>query len=247
MFAIKEATKREVIADVDRASRLPTTGRNHASFNAPNPMRLKQRYVGNNHLQSSAETIVQRKEGNGNSDGIWPGFGQRNRLLEQEQTKLQVGPADDVYEREADRVSDQVIRMPDSEGLDDMVDSRLPIFHRLLTGPSQRHHLTANFQFSRGAGHPLSPATCQFMEPRFGADFNHVRLHTGGQAHQMAAQIQAKAFTYNNHIWLGKGESELDKALMAHELTHVMQQGANISGTIPQQIQRTTVIGSDNQ
>jgi hypothetical protein len=64
------------------------------------------------------------------------------------------------------------------------------------------------------------------MEPRFSADFGHVRLHTDQDAQQTAAQIQAKAFTYGNNIWLGRGAHEDDKGLMAHELTHVVQQGA---------------------
>jgi len=76
------------------------------------------------------------------------------------------------------------------------------------------------------------------MEPRFGADFRQIRVHSGQQAQQSAAQIQAKAYTYGNNIWLGKGASESDQGLMAHELTHVVQQGGHEDRISPM-IQRT--------
>ena len=78
------------------------------------------------------------------------------------------------------------------------------------------------------------------MEPRFGFDFSHVQLHTDRHNHEAASQIKAKAFTYGNHVWLGKGENEQNKNLMAHELTHVVQQHDKKSHS--PEIQRTVVV-----
>jgi hypothetical protein len=66
------------------------------------------------------------------------------------------------------------------------------------------------------------------MEPRFGADFGGVRVHTDGSAVQMSRDLQAQAFTTGQDIYFGAGkyapESEDGKRLLAHELTHVVQQ-----------------------
>ncbi|WP_019960113.1 eCIS core domain-containing protein [Woodsholea maritima] len=75
-----------------------------------------------------------------------------------------------------------------------------------------------------GAGRPLPASVRNFMEPRFGEDFSDVRIHDEAQDHATAARIGARAFTYKNRIWMGKGESVDNKRLMAHELTHVVQQ-----------------------
>jgi hypothetical protein len=65
------------------------------------------------------------------------------------------------------------------------------------------------------------------MEPRFGVDFGHVRLHTDNESHQIASNINARAFTFGGNIYLGKEETEQNTSLMAHELTHVIQQHNN--------------------
>lgn len=80
---------------------------------------------------------------------------------------------------------------------------------------------------STANGHALSQEIREYMEPRFGMNFQQVQVHSDQQAHALAAQIQAKAFTFGNHIWLGRGASENDKHLMAHELAHIQQQNAS--------------------
>jgi hypothetical protein len=81
---------------------------------------------------------------------------------------------------------------------------------------------------SRGEGRPLPATVRNFMEPRFGSDFSGVRLHTGSQAAQLNRSISAQAFTLGRDIYLGEGkddvESSAGKSLLAHELTHVVQQ-----------------------
>src|SRR5262249_50769146 len=73
-------------------------------------------------------------------------------------------------------------------------------------------------------GEPLPEAVRSYMEPRFGADFSHVRVHSGAESARLNDSLHAQAFTYGRDIWLGQGESSRNLSLMAHELTHVVQQ-----------------------
>lgn len=78
-----------------------------------------------------------------------------------------------------------------------------------------------------GAGQPLSPSVRSHAEPVLNADLSGVRVHSDGRSQQAAADINAKAFTHGNNIFLGAGQSSSDLGLMAHELTHTVQQGAS--------------------
>ena len=79
-----------------------------------------------------------------------------------------------------------------------------------------------------GSGDPLDQSSRQFFEPRFGRDFSQVRVHTGPEAARMSGQINALAFTHGQDIYFGEGRYQPSTAhgreLMAHELTHVVQQ-----------------------
>jgi hypothetical protein len=80
-------------------------------------------------------------------------------------------------------------------------------------------------------GRPLDPATRAFMEPRFGHDFSRVRVHTGAQAAESAAAVNARAYTVGQEVVFGAGEyspsTPQGQRLMAHELTHTLQQATN--------------------
>ena len=81
---------------------------------------------------------------------------------------------------------------------------------------------------SRDGGRPLPAPTCEFMEQRFGADFSGVRVHTDGESAKLNRELNAQAFTHAQDIYLAGGqeniESNTGKQLLAHELTHVLQQ-----------------------
>jgi Domain of unknown function (DUF4157)/Heterokaryon incompatibility protein Het-C len=77
---------------------------------------------------------------------------------------------------------------------------------------------------SKGGGSPLTDDVRGFMEPRFGADFSAVRVHTGSDAVQMNSQLNAQAFANGSDIYFGAGKAPAKDALTAHELTHVVQQ-----------------------
>lgn len=89
----------------------------------------------------------------------------------------------------------------------------------------------------RSPGRPLDDKTRAAAEPRFGRDFRHVRVHSGPEADQSAQAIHASAYTVGNEIVFGSGRYQPDsvagRKLLAHELTHVVQQeGAASSGPI---------------
>ena len=91
-------------------------------------------------------------------------------------------------------------------------------------------------------GRPLPSATRAFMEPRFGADFSSVRVHTGGEAGAIARSLHSRAFTLGSDVFFAPGEYRPESAggqrLLAHELTHVVQQGGGSDGARAQRIQR---------
>ena len=92
--------------------------------------------------------------------------------------------------------------------------------------------LDAGLNRLRGRGSPLPAAARSYFEPRFGRDFTPVRVHTGPQAASLARSIDAQAFTVNRDMVFGAGryqpETPAGRRLLAHELTHVVQQSGGV-------------------
>ena len=90
--------------------------------------------------------------------------------------------------------------------------------------------LEGRLQHHKGGGAPLRPETQHEMSSAFGADFSSVRVHTSSSAVQMNKELNAQAFTHGSDVYFNSGkydpESGDGKKLLAHELTHVVQQGA---------------------
>jgi hypothetical protein len=86
---------------------------------------------------------------------------------------------------------------------------------------------------TKGGGSPLPDDVRSFMEPRFGADFSQVRVHTDSQAVQMNQAVGAQAFTHGSDIYFGEGKSPGISDLTAHELTHVVQQTGGVQRKLP--------------
>ena len=87
-----------------------------------------------------------------------------------------------------------------------------------------------------GGGTPLAGETREFMESRLGADFGDVRVHTDSKASESARSVQAHAYTVGNDVVFQSGkyepDSESGKRMLAHELTHVVQQRSGpVAGT----------------
>jgi hypothetical protein len=164
------------------------------------------------------------------------------------QTKLGVNKPGDEYEQEADRISEQVMRMPEPQlqracacgGTCPKCQTEQPGHEvgRLQTqrGESgdwgQTEVPPLVHEVLRSPGQPLDLATRAFMEMRFGHDFSRVRVHHDEKAAESAKSIQALAYTSGNHIAFKDGQysptTEGGKRLLAHELVHTMQQGNNI-------------------
>jgi peptidoglycan hydrolase-like protein with peptidoglycan-binding domain len=88
----------------------------------------------------------------------------------------------------------------------------------------------------RSSGQPLDHATRNFMEPRFGSDFSQVRIHTDAKAAESARAVNAAAYTVGNDVVFASGRctnSAAGRRLLAHELTHTVQQ--NTSGIMQRQ------------
>lgn len=111
-----------------------------------------------------------------------------------------------------------------------------------MTTTDSVQHSIENSNKSGGA--PLSAETRDDMESRFGHSFSNVRVHADGAAGDIARQVNARAFTYGHHVYFAPGEYQSrtnnGKHLLAHELTHVVQQGMGKPGGVrAKQIQRT--------
>ena len=93
-------------------------------------------------------------------------------------------------------------------------------------GPAVEERLAAR----AGGGAPLPESTRTFMEDRFGADFSGVRVHHDGEAAQLSQAVGAQAFTHGGDVYFNSGKydpgSSDGQHLLAHELTHTVQQGA---------------------
>ena len=93
-------------------------------------------------------------------------------------------------------------------------------------GPSTAARITSLL----GSGQPLPNDVKDFMEPRFGADFSGVRIHASESAGKVSNELSAQAFTVGNNVFFSRGayqpQSREGRELIAHELTHTIQQGA---------------------
>ncbi len=98
--------------------------------------------------------------------------------------------------------------------------------HAAAASTPEAHRALAKIS---GPGARLSPAALAYFEPRFGHDFSAIRVHTGANADEAARLVNARAFTYGSHIAFARGQfdpgSRAGRWLLAHELTHTIQQG----------------------
>jgi hypothetical protein len=201
--------------------------------------------------------------GHGQSDSFArfrQAFGNRTvgRLI---QAKLTVNRPGEVYEQEADRVADAVMRMsapPSDQALHRNTAAATPsiqrqcaceggtpcpkceeekkgLMQRKIGESSDRAGMSVPDSFIEHLkhGNPLDLSTRSFFESRFAEDFSQVRLHADDPAAESARRLNALAFTVGNNIVMGAGQfapsSPAGQRLLAHELTHVVQQ-RNMSG-----------------
>ena len=187
------------------------------------------------------------------------------------QKKLSIGASNDRYEQEADAVADRVMQMPLSgaqmQGIgaaqqkgiqrkcaaceEEKIQRKPLAISSLVQTKSKGENSGVNVQMdaqiaaTRGGGRAMDGPTQNFMESRFGRDFSQVKVHTGGYANQLSQDLNARAFAVGNDIYFNQGQYQphttSGKHLLAHELTHTVQQsGGN------HQINRKIHKGHDN-
>ena len=180
------------------------------------------------------------------------------------QPRLTMSEPGDQYEQEADHVAEQVTGMPEPKLQRSSVGHGEPPPRQQVNQWSGRTHLQpqhAPSTVSKEAaipsivnkvmhqtGHPLDVSTRSFMEPRFGVDLSQVRIHADALAAKSAAALAARAYTVRNDIVFGTAQykpgSRATQWLLAHELTHVIQQNASFSRAGHRLIQRSCFDGN---
>ncbi|WP_299336092.1 DUF4157 domain-containing protein [uncultured Psychroserpens sp.] len=174
------------------------------------------------------------------------------------QKKLIIGSQNDAYEKEADQVADQVVNTSYLDNTksskstlvqrkcsacdEEQVQKKAlhkkvsPLINKKQTS-SENEVMTSDsvnskISSTRGLGSTMDNDTKSFMENRFGRDFSDVRLHTDTNAKQLSQELNAQAFTVGNDIYFNEGkynpESNSGKHLLAHELTHTIQQESGL-------------------
>ena len=171
--------------------------------------------------------------------------------------KLAVAASGDTREREADAVSEQVMRTPETQsplacacgascaGCQRESDGGRGQLQTMRVGATEHGSIEAPpivDEVLRSPGQPLDRAARAFMEPRFGYDFSHIRVHTDSRAEESARAVNALAYSVGHHLVFGAGTyqpaTHPGRSLLAHELTHTIQQGL---GAFPLQLARTPV------
>lgn len=156
----------------------------------------------------------------------------RKAAPEAVQAKLRVSQPADKLEQEADRTADAVLRSAAPAQVTPTQEASSTLHRAGNGGPSITAHAGTAIQQALTGGTALAPEVRSFMEPRFGAEFGDVRVHTDDQAASLSNHLSARAFTYRNHIFFGRGQyrpgSDEGRHLLAHELTHTIQQGGTI-------------------
>ena len=170
---------------------------------------------------------------------VWTSLALRPAPL---QRKLAISAPDDAYEREADRVAEavtnnstpQVQRACACGGTCDECSAGAKV-QTMHTGSDHAHEATAPpvvDEVLRSPGQPLEPSTRAYMEDRFAHDFSNVRVHSDAKAAESARSVNALAYTVGSDVVLGEGQhaqhTDAGRKLLAHELTHVVQQSGGL-------------------
>jgi hypothetical protein len=163
------------------------------------------------------------------------------------QPKLTINPPGDIYEQEADIMADKVMRMSDrpvaqSHFFNPAISSvqrkcakceeeeKVQMKSQGVGTPGMEAPASVHDVINSG-GQTIDPGAREFFEPRFGQDFSGVRIHTNSSAAQSAHDINALAYTTGNNIVFNQNQyapnTDKGKRLLAHELTHVIQQNRN--------------------
>ena len=189
---------------------------------------------------AGVDGLLQRKCACGGSAGLSGGCEEcrKKRLgAGSLQTKLAIGTPGDQYEQEADRLADHVMRRPDRTVTPGSPSAPTPLVQRRAApvGVEPEAAPAIVQEVVSSPGDRLDAVTRAFFEPRFGHDFGSVRVHADGRAAESSEAVNALAYTVGSHIVFAARQyapgSISGKKLLAHELTHVVQQRSSDPGT----------------
>lgn len=162
-----------------------------------------------------------------------PAGGDISRMVQSgaEEEELQTQPAEekeeDLVQRQLETEEEELQAQPLEE------EERIQRRTETDSGSSK---VSSSFESTlsgmKSSGDPLPESVRSYMEPRFGADFSNIRIHTGSESAELNRRINAQAFTHGRDIYFNEGkfnpDSSSGKHLIAHELTHTIQQGAAV-------------------
>ncbi len=159
------------------------------------------------------------------------------------QAKLNVSEPGDRFEAEADLLAERITRIPDQLEHDDAPGLQRQAVTSVGHMQGELNEAPPAVQeVLRSPGSPLDAQTRGFMESRFGHDFSHVRVHTDARAHTSARAVDALSYTVGRNVVFAEGQyapaTGKGRRLLAHELTHVLQQGGGGRPALP--VQRQT-------
>jgi len=254
-----------------------------ATARASTPSQLQASLRGSRISRARAALVMQRTAGNARLSRMSASAGPR---LGSVQPKLEVSRPGDVYEREADEMAQLVARRatPASSAAgavqrkvaarrsDASIQRRCPACDEQIRrmpstdeAGSAAEEVEPQLQAMLQGGEPMPSHVQRHFEPHFGTSFDHVRLHRDERADVLAQSLGAEAFTLGSHVAFRKGryepESSAGQKLLAHELTHVVQQtgertgagapaedsaAADVQRSVAPRVQRTLTVDPDD-
>ena len=161
----------------------------------------------------NAPENLQKEEEDKNQLSMKPVVQRQGEMPEKEEEEMQAKPLLQRQEAMPEKEEEEMAQTKVSDSGDRSADME---------------DLESQLSYTKGGGSPISEETRNDMESKFGSDFSDVRVHTDSTAVDMNQSIQAQAFTHGQDIYFNSGkyspDSNQGKLLLAHELTHVLQQ-----------------------
>jgi hypothetical protein len=151
---------------------------------------------------------------------------------EEVQTKPLAASITPLVQRQVEEEEEEVQAKPlvQRQAEEEEVQTKALVQRRTNGGFEAGPEIESRLAALKGGGSPLPGEVRAAMEPPFGADFSGVRVHTGGETDQLNRQLSAQAFTHGQDIYMSAGKyapgTTAGNRLLAHELTHVVQQSA---------------------
>ncbi len=186
-------------------------------------------------IDADAGSIARKESGEGDTAAVSRKAGETEAVQRQESTDVSRKEGESVVSRKAAegetvqrQEADKVSRIQRAPAADSKTGPVMPASEN-GKAPAVPEGFDSDLDHTKGQGQPIQEDTRSDFETRFGADFSDVRIHTGTEAADLNKSIHAKAFTRGSNIYFSNGaydpSSSSGKGLLAHELTHVVQQG----------------------